>query len=169
MPPSRKSGAESQVTLSVLDRLVDRDPRNQGEEAATRAQSVRELKAGIRRDIEWLLNTRRIAVEPDEGLRELAQSVYVYGLPDFTAFSLASHKDQSKLVRSLQWAIRHFEPRLANVQIIPIKNEEAGSRTLRFRIEGLLLMDPAPEFVAFDTFLDLTSSAYTLQGEANAG
>jgi hypothetical protein len=51
------------VTLSVFDRLIDRDPRNRlAEEAMTRAQSVRELKNALRRDLEWLLNSRRVTV-----------------------------------------------------------------------------------------------------------
>lgn len=168
MPPPRRSSAEILVRLSVLDRLIDTDPKTQVEEPLTRAQSLRAMKTAVRRDLEWLLNTRRIAEPPDEGLEEVNKSVYIYGLPDFTALSIAAPKDQLRLLRSLQGAIRMFEARLANVQITPIKTTEVGSRTLRFRIEGMLLLEPNPEFVSFDTVLDLSSSEYVVRGDANA-
>jgi type VI secretion system protein ImpF len=41
-----------------------------------------------------------------------------------------------------------------------------ATRTLRFRIEGMLVMDPAPEHVSFDTVLELTSGGYEVR---NAG
>jgi type VI secretion system protein ImpF len=161
-----RNAPESVVTLSVLDRLIDEDPRNSREAAPTRVQSVRRLKDAVRRDLEWLLNTRRVAVPPDEGLELVNQSVYVFGLPDFTAYSLASQADQTRLVRHLQRAVAVFEPRLAQVRIVAVESATSSSRTLRFRVEGLLLMDPAPEHVSFDTVLELTSGEYEVQ---NAG
>ena len=154
------------ATLSPLDRLIDNDPATSVEIVPTRSQSVRQLKDGVRRDLEWLLNTRRIAVPPDESLKEVNRSVYVYGLPDFTAYSLNSPKDQAKLVRHLLSTVRLFEPRLANVRVVSLEAGASATRTMRFRIEGLLIMDPAPEHVSFDTVLELTSGEYEVQ---NAG
>jgi type VI secretion system protein ImpF len=169
MPPPNRHAPELSVTVSVLDRLIDEEPHNTREEILTRAQSVRLLKAGVRRDLEWLLNTRRIPEPPDPALVEVNRSVYVYGLPDFTSFSLASQNDQSRLLRELQTVIRLFEPRLASVKVIPQEVPDRTTRTLRFRIEGLLLMDPAPEIVSFDTVLELTSSEYKIRGEIHEG
>jgi type VI secretion system protein ImpF len=160
------SAPDSAVTLSVFDRLIDVEPRDSKEAPLTRAQSVRMLRDAVRRDLEWLLNTRRIAVAPDEGYRELNRSVYVFGLPDFTGISQGTARDRDKLIRQIQNAIKIFEPRIAKVRIIPVETQGASSRTLRFRIEGLLLMDPEPEHVSFDTVLQLTSGAYEVQ---NAG
>jgi type VI secretion system protein ImpF len=152
------------VTLSVLDRLLDNDPDVSVEAVPSRSQSVRQLKDAVRRDLEWLLNTRRIAVPPDESLKELHRSTYVFGLPDFSAYSIGNNKDRVKLVRHLQSTVKVFEPRMANVRVVPIEDKTPGTRTLRFRIEGLLLMDPAPEHVSFDTVLELTSGQYEVQG-----
>lgn len=154
------------VTLSVLDRLVDHEPDISSEAIPTRTQSVRQLKDGLRRDLEWLLNTRRIAVPPPETLKEVNRSLYLYGLPDFTAYALNSPKDQVKLVRFLHSTVKLFEPRLANVKIVPLEGPGGKTRTLRFRIDGLLIMDPAPEHVSFDTVLELTSGQYEVE---NAG
>jgi type VI secretion system protein ImpF len=127
---------------------------------------VRQLKDGLRRDLEWLLNTRRVAVPPDESLKEVNRSLYVFGLPDFTHYGLNSPQDQAKLVRFLQSTVKIFEPRMANVRIVPLEAVAGKTRTLRFRIEGMLVMDPAPEHVSFDTVLELTSGGYEVR---NAG
>jgi type VI secretion system protein ImpF len=161
---------DSVVTLSLLDRLIDKEPDTKSEAALTRPQSVRLLKASLRRDLEWLLNTRRIAEEAGDEFPELSASLYNYGLPDFTSFSVGSPKDRLKLLRVLEITIRNFEPRLDAVRITPIETANAGSfnRVLRFQIEGLLKMDPAPEQVSFDTVLQLTSGEYQVKGDRGA-
>jgi type VI secretion system protein ImpF len=55
---------------------------------------------------------------------------------------------------------------MANVRIVPLETVAGATRTLRFRIEGMLVMDPAPEHVSFDTVLELTSGGYEVR---NAG
>ena len=148
------------VTLSVLDRLIDSDPGNSSEAASTRSQSIRQLKEALRRDLEWLLNTRRIVVLPHESLKQTNRSLYLYGLPDFASYSIKSPQDKAKLVSSIHAAVKQFESRLANVRVLPLEEAVTGTRSLHFRIEGLLLMDPAPEHVSFDTVLELTSGEY---------
>ena len=96
------------VTLSVLDRLIDTDPKNTAEAPLTRGESVRRLRAAVRRDLEWLLNSRRIAVAPDAALTELNQSAYVFGLPDISSIQLSSHFEQNKLLASIERAIEIF-------------------------------------------------------------
>ena len=55
-------------------------------------ESVRQFKTGLQRDLEWLLNTRRIPVTAPEEFEELTQSVYHFGLPDIDV-------DQPRLAR----------------------------------------------------------------------
>jgi type VI secretion system protein ImpF len=157
------------ITLSVLDRLIDQDPKSSSEAPLQRAQAVRLLKNAVKRDLEWLLNNRRIAGEPPESMREVSRSLYIYGLPDFSAYNIGSDRDKNRLVRVLQSSIRLFEPRLANVRVVPVEVTSTGTRKVRFRIEGLLLMDPAPEHVSFDTVLQLNNGEYQVKGEADAG
>jgi type VI secretion system protein ImpF len=150
-----------QVTLSVLDRLIDTEPKNTTEAPLTRAEAVRRLRASVRRDIEWLLNSRRVATPPDTALVELGKSAYTYGLPDLSSVSLASYAEQGKLLLAIEKTLELFEPRLSNVKVIPITdNQHKYIQRLDFRIEGLLLMDPAPEQVSFDTSLDGVSQNY---------
>jgi len=118
-------------------------------------------------DLEWLLNTCRNPEDPGSALVETENSLYNYGLPDFSAYSIASPKDQTKLVRVLQAAVKIFEPRLANVRVVPLEVSPKGLRTVRIRIEGLLLMDPAPEHISFDTTLQLTTGDFRIKDEAS--
>lgn len=169
MPPPPRRPIDLPVTVPLLDRLIDFEPKNSQEAPVSRAQSVRLLKDSLRRDLEWLLNSRRIAVPPEEGLTELQRSLYVFGLPDLTSYSIANARDRSGVLRILQQTIAIFEPRLANVRVVPVEDTELGSRTLRFRIEALLKMDPAPEVIYFDTVLQLMSGEVKIKGDADAG
>ncbi len=156
------------VTLSVLDRLIDREPKAQTEAPLSRSQSVRILKAAVQRDLEWLLNTRRIADEPDESLKEINKSLYIYGLPDFSQYTMASLSDQAKLIKQILTTIKMFEPRLGSVRIVPVEAQETGIQQFRLRIEAMLLMDPAPEPVSFDTVIGLMSGNCKISGGVNA-
>ena len=156
------------ITLSILDRLIDLEPKSQTEAPLTRSQSVRVLKASVQRDLEWLLNTRRISEEPDESLKEINRSLYVYGLPDFSQYTMASVADQTKLVRQLLATVKTFEPRLGNVRVVPVEAAESGIQQFRLRIEAMLLMDPAPEPVSFDTVIGLKSGMCKILAGANA-
>ncbi|MGO8794159.1 MAG: type VI secretion system baseplate subunit TssE [Candidatus Sulfotelmatobacter sp.] len=159
--------AAGPVTLSVLDRLIDREPKNRFEIPLTRAQSLRELKLALKRDLEWLLNNRKTIDPAPESAVETNRSVYHYGFSDISSRSTHSSRDQAEIVREMESAISVFEPRLkrARVRMEPV---EGSFRVLRFVIEGLLCMDPAPEPVRFDTVLELGKGEYEIKGEGLA-
>ena len=160
MPTTDREGP---VTLSVLDRLIDQEPERKLEPPLTRSQSLRELKAALRRDLEWLLNTRRTIEEPPASLKELEHSLYNYGLPDISSLYLRSSKDQETLLKAIRVAINFFEPRLLNIKVT-LEPAADDTRVIRFGIEGLLRMDPAPEHVFFDTMLEPMSGQYQVKG-----
>lgn len=159
---------ESTITLSVLDRLVDHEPDNRMENPLSRAQSVRVLKTAVRRDLEWLLNTRRIADPPDEALKEANRSVYVYGLPDLSALTMETAGDRNRLLRQITAAISSFEPRLTNVRLSLVERQDASKKDVRLRIEAMLRMDPVPEPISFDTLIELKSGRCHLSGGDDA-
>ncbi len=148
----------------MVDRLIDLEPRNQAEARLTRAQSLRALKASLKRDLEWLLNTRRNPSLEEGVYKELERSVYAYGLPDITALGLSSIKDQNRLRRFLEVAISTFEPRISGARV-RMDALPGVSRGIRFHIQGLLRVAPSPEPVAFDTVLELPSGQYEVKGE----
>jgi type VI secretion system protein ImpF len=145
---------------SVLDRLVqsgEQEPRNWHE-------SVRALKASVLRDVEWLLNTRRV-IDPAGGdLPELQQSVYNYGLPDVTSLTSDSTSARKQLLRQVETCIELFEPRLSNVRVSEAVTEGEGGRRVRFVVEGLLRLHPDPEPISFDTVMEAGTGRFSVSG-----
>jgi type VI secretion system protein ImpF len=166
MPP--RSDLDTNVTQSLIDRLIDREPNLEADPPVSRAQSVRLLKAALRRDLEWLLNSRRVADASPADFAELGHSLYFYGLPDFAALSLNSPRDRNSLLRELEHSVAAYEPRLKNIRVALVESPDNKLRILRFQIEGILMMDPAPEQISFDTVLQLNSGEYEIKGDRNA-
>ena len=156
---------ERPVQQSVLDRLIQNPD---APDTSSRSQSVRDLKTAVRRDLEWLLNTRSIAVRTPEVLTELIASVYNYGLPDITSLSADDPKSRARLRHMIEEAISLFEPRLTGVQVSDTAVMNKGTRQMRFVIQALLKMDPSPERVSFDTVLDLATGQYAVEGASGA-
>lgn len=155
---------EVRVVPSVLDRLLDYEPEMSREALPSRSKSLRQLKQSVRRDLEWLLNTRFVAEDIPQDLQEINNSMAVYGLPDFTTVSLKNPADQNRLRRALESALTTFEPRLEDV-VVTLEPMRDVDRAMRFRIDARLRVDPAPEPVTFDTILQLGSGQYIVQGE----
>jgi type VI secretion system protein ImpF len=155
---------EPNVTLSILDRLIDQHPDTPADPAMSRGQSLRHLKVSLKRDLEWLLNTRRTPEPVEDPSRELHRSLHNYGLPDFSGLSVNSPKDRQKLIWLMESAVAQFEPRIQGVTVT-MDAPSPNSRMVRFQIHGLLRIDPAPERVTFDTLLELTSGEYEVRGE----
>ena len=159
---------ETTVTISALDRLIDLEPDNRMENPLSRAQSIRLLRSAVRRDLEWLLNSRRIPDVPDEGYKELNRSVYTYGLPDLSNLTMASASDRNRLVKQVVGTINLYEPRLTNVRLVLVETADPGKKDVRLRIEAMLRMDPVPEPVTFDTVIELKSGNCHLTGGDDA-
>lgn len=160
---------EELVTLSVLDRLFNNNPDERVDAPITRNESLRRMKTALKRDMEWLLNTRRSPImdqmEGDPG--ELKRSLLNFGLPDISSMSVQSGKDHNRILRQMEEAVQYFEPRLRNVRLSlqPVNRTE---RRLRFVIEALLMIDPAPEQVRFDTVVELSSGDIEVRGDGGA-
>jgi type VI secretion system protein ImpF len=155
---------EIRITPSVLDRLIDYEPELSHEPAASRAKSLRQLKQAVRRDLEFLLNTRQVAGGVPSGLKELNRSLAAYGLPDFSAANVSNPEDQMRMQRALEETIEIFEPRLRAVKVT-LEQPRHAERTLRFRVDARLQVEPTPEPVTFDTVLQLHSGEYKVKGE----
>jgi type VI secretion system protein ImpF len=144
---------ESLVEPSLLDRLIDTEPGVSGDRHTTRADSVREYKAALRRDLEWLLNTRRTQ-DPDPGrLPELTRSVLHFGLPDVTSISRDSGESLTRLTVFVEQALTLFEPRLTNVKVTLAPREDTPFADVRFLVDAVLRLEPSPERITFDTVL----------------
>lgn len=159
------AGAEPTIRLSVVDRLMD---SGDDEGRATWSGSVEALKRSLVRDLEWLLNTRRIAEPASDAYPEVQHSVYHFGLPDVSSRSADSVDVQQVLSRDIEECVRIFEPRLTDVRVAVRQSTEAGSHNARFVIEALLRMEPNPERVVFDTVLETPTGKFFVTGDEDA-
>ena len=164
---ARLSDKSKIATQSVLDRLIDQEPKRRSESLPTPARSVRAVKEALRRDIELLMNTRRVADDVPEAYKELRRSAYVYGLSDITSMRLATIPDQQRLLREIESCLALFEPRLIRTKVA-VRTSSDSRHLVHFSIEGLLRLDPEPVPIVFDTFLELNSGTYQIRGEAGA-
>lgn len=159
-----RADREPNIVPSILDRLLDDRPEVSAEAIPIRTQTVRQLERSVARDLEELLNTRREMLEelpPD--FVEVSRSLVNYGPPDFTAFSLLGEKDRARIRRILEDTIGTFEPRLLRVRV-SLEPRREYDKALRFRVDALLRVDPAPEPVTFDTVWRVETQEYRVQG-----
>ncbi len=147
------------VQASILDKLIDLEPTAQQAPVTVRMQSLRDIEASVVRDIENLLNTRRTIHPPPSTLHEVSNSLYMYGLRDFTNENPNSAQVLQKLRREIAQALTLFEPRLKNV-VVHAEVKDNTRRDLHFRIAGTLVVKPLAEPIIFDIRVDHNKGEY---------
>lgn len=156
-----KPDANNNIQVSLLDRLVDDDPKAPHEPVQFRLTDFRHIKALVTRDLERLLNTRcGLKISPKH-YPETNRSVLYYGLRDYSAESPNSSDTRNRIVKDIEKTIQCFEPRLKNIKV-RIDEDIEDHRGLAFRITGLLVVDPIREPVAFDTYYDGSRKEYVI-------
>ena len=151
------------ILPSVLDRLLDEMPLADKTAKPSRGALVSAIRQTLQRDLEWLLNTRRRpSGAPGKDLPELKTALPAYGIPDFTTRDLATETQRKAFALALEQAIRHFEPRLTSVSV-SVADRGGLERRLRFRIEALIRVEPAPEPVIFVSQLDPATHNFTIR------
>src|SRR6202049_4550322 len=119
------------IVNSLFDRLTDSEPRNSREVQAPEWEQFREYKQSVARDLTNLLNTRRSENDIPQEFERTRESLAAYGVQDFAIAPL----DDETIRRSVERAVRLFEPRLSRVQVAIVKS---GDFTYSFRISGML-------------------------------
>jgi len=147
---------------SVLDRLIDLEPRISTEPANNQYSTLDDLKVAVRRDLEWLLNTRKMVADIPPEFEELKRSVVTYGVPDISGVHIEHTVESANLRSALENAIKIYEPRFLDV-VCTLEPLNSTDRQLRFKIEAKLDLDPVPEAMVFDTVLQLGSGAFAVK------
>lgn len=148
---------------SILDRLIDLDPRSQVEAEANRHQQLRDLRASVKRDLENLLNTRYRIISPPEELTELEISILNYGMPDLATINVTDLDKRRVFTRNLENLLKQYEPRFKTVNVSYLDNSDSADRTLHFRIDATIYADPSPEVVVFDSVLEPVSRSVNVE------
>ncbi len=154
---------ERSVQQSLIDRLIDLDPANRQEPPLSRPESLRRYRLSVKRDLEWLLNTTKMPIDIPESCQEIRKSLLCYGLPDISSISVQSASDEQRLLRSLECAIEMFEPRLSRAKVTNREPIHSSQQAITFHVEAILMVDPLPERIAFDTVLEISKGAYSVK------
>jgi len=149
------------LRASILDRLVDDDPGSPHGPVRDSLPSISHIKAAVIRDLENLLNTKRQVTPSPAVYREVNNSLFAYGLKDYTALNPGSISVKQQLRQDIEKTISRFEPRLKNVSV-QVDAPDQKDRNLRFRITALLRVEPITEPVAFDTYFDISRGEYRI-------
>lgn len=144
---------------SILDRLID--PESAGT-AILIGYDERRMFQAVRRDLEELLNTRQTHVGFPEAFEQVHRSIVAYGLPDLATLEAITTKQREGIASRIQRIIEQFEPRLKDVKVEYVPSENRSERSLKFKVDARLAVDPSPE-VAFDTVLELSSGQYEVK------
>ena len=148
----------------LLDRLFDDEPRRLSESKQDKVMSMARFKDGVKRDIEWLLNSKsRFDYLDDARFGEVKRSVLNYGIRDFTGLS-SENLQLDTLERIIRNSLIEFEPRLipGTLRVSYIEPVESAStlrkiNALDFEISGKVWAEPLPQDFLLRTEVSLES------------
>jgi type VI secretion system protein ImpF len=152
-----RAKSEVLITQSLVDRLSDTEQWPE-----TRAASITMYRDSLKRDVEWLLNTRQPVMPELEGYPATAASILNFGLPDIHSYDSSQGKRHTDLTTALEKCIRTFEPRINQPHVF-LTRTDMLSRSLRFHIEGQIVFENMNEEIKFDTLLELVSGEYEVK------
>jgi len=165
------------LTPTLFDKLVSGTDLG-GSEAETDAPSVTRdefrnfapanverfteaaMRATVRRDLAWLLNTLSLESAQDLSRHPWVQkSVLNFGVRDFAGRSQGERNDREQ-AREIRAAILRFEPRLdaRTLRVEPVRNADLPGK-VSFFIEAEVLGGPKSLPVRFRTDIDVETSA----------
>ena len=152
--------ADGRFRPSLLDRLLDDAPQITSEAAAELQLDLARYKHTVARDLEALLNARRVDLDAlIEVLPHARSSIMSYGICDLSSLSLLDPSAQMQLRSEIKTAIERHEPRLSRVRV-SLDAPRGRERHLRFRVDAVLGVHPQRPPVVFDALLQLATSTY---------
>lgn len=164
-----QSFTEQRVVASLLDRLLDDEPRVAVETPSREGQVIREMRQSLQRDLMDLLNSRRPLQALPPGYKQLPTSLVNYGLPDLQSLEIREDHNILRLCRMIEDCIRTFEPRLHEVSVSPIESrrrDRETSRRFEFAIEAVLVTEAIRESVQYLSHVDSTNGNIHVEGAA---
>jgi type VI secretion system protein ImpF len=140
---------EKRLLAPVLDRLL-----GHGADINQPHQILRQLRESVRRDLEFLFNTRLRCISPQEDAKHLQNSLLNYGLPDMATVNLTSADSRKDFCRVIERTILKNDPRIKSVNVKNDDKIDNEDPNIRFRVEAILHTNPAPELIVFDSALN---------------
>jgi type VI secretion system protein ImpF len=151
--------AQDRLQPALLDRLRDDDPANPEEAPEARVISRQKLRDAVLRDLGWLFNTTRPAMDGAwQECGEARRSVLAFGLPAWSGRT-ASSLEVGVLEAEVRQAIVEHEPRIVastlQVEALLTDRQLDNHNQISFRISGQLWAQPVPLELILHTNVDL--------------
>ena len=143
------SDKDKKLLAPLLDRISDQLGDNTS--LAPEHMILTQLRESVRRDLEFLFNTRFRCITVPSHYKHVQNSLYNFGLPDLSSVNMGSASKRNEFCREIERSIRAQEPRIKSITITSPKTVDVNEPFIRFRIEALLHANPAPERIIFDT------------------
>lgn len=142
---------------TLFERLLPVDDQYNGQ-----GLSIQELRQSIAHDLEDLLNNRMTRLnQTEEHYPGIKNSILQFGIIDFVGLSTVNPTDRDKICRSIEQSISAHEPRLKQVKVEMLINENNMS-SLYLSISAYLNISPLYEVVMFDALLKPTTQQYVI-------
>lgn len=142
---------------TLFERLLPVDDQYNGQ-----GLSIQELRQSIAHDLEDLLNNRMTRLnQTEEHYPGIKNSILQFGIIDFVGLSTANPTDRDKICRSIEQSISAHEPRLKQVKVEMLINENNMS-SLYLSISAYLNISPLYKVVMFDALLKPTTQQYVI-------
>ena len=159
----RRDFGERAFELGLVHRLVDEHAGSTRGVISNKspARKERDYLAGLRIDLENLLNTRRPCSTPQFSDGDLLErSLFNYGIPDPAGLNMSDHEARERFVKAVRRTIELFEPRLI-VYDVHEATDEKVSRGFRVRIRAALKSNPNAR-IYYDSLMRPGSSHITI-------
>ncbi|MEZ2223283.1 type VI secretion system baseplate subunit TssE [Rhizobium sp. RCC_161_2] len=162
-PLERYRPRERVLARSILDRLLDTNPDLSQDPPLSTAEQIRELREGIRRDLESLLNTRRRPTAPPSLHEELGDALVSYGVDGMVSANLVTDEAKLRLARIIERRITLFETRLSDVRVTILKSRTNGERALRMRIQATFRVHEGMPPISFESTIDPSTQRFLVE------
>ena len=136
--------------LSILDRLIVEEQ-----------SYLNQFRAGLRRDLEDLLNTVIRPTSIPDYLEELDESIANFGISDLLTTNVATQSERDKLISYIKKIIEKYEPRLINISIIDTSDKKERSNVFALKIVAETIIDNNTEEIVFDSKIDTATGLIT--------
>lgn len=162
-PLERYRPRERFLARSILDRLMDTNPDMSQDPPLSTAEQIREMREGIRRDLEALLNTRRRPTAPPSACEELGDALVSYGVDGMVSANLVTDEAKLRLARIIERRITLFETRLSDVRVTILKSRTNGERALRMRIQATFRVHEGMPPINFESTIDPSTQRFLVE------
>lgn len=138
--------------ISILDRLIDEQTGQELAQPYLSLQQGRLYLEQIRKNLQFLFNTRRYVYPLPQYLEQLTKSLVTYGINDFVGTELSAQEEKEQFCEMLKTTIEVFEPRLRKVEV-DWDNTIEQTSGLCFKIRALVSLPAEVETIVFETFI----------------